>query len=312
MLIRFVTILTCASFVFTTGCRKADTPKKAGALVAANSSSAEKLEVANDPLDLNEAEQIHVVFKKRYDEFFEHYETLSDEEKIEQSSKIPTAFEYIEQWKRLAKEHPGTPTAASAYAWLCIYGSDVKEEAMKKMFGEYINSRKLKDVCLSLSIPSIPSKAVEERLELAIQLSPHSEVQGTAKLSLAQNLMYVREMCKYAKHAGKGSADKINDFYGPELGSKIRDYLKDFDSAAAQSRAIQLLESVVANHAEHKIERLNFESLGKIAKRQLFELKQLAMGQVAPEIVGKDLDGLKFKLSDYRGKVVLLSFWGDW
>jgi hypothetical protein len=35
-------------------------------------------------------------------------------------------------------------------------------------------------------------------------------------------------------------------------------------------------------------------------------------GDIAPEISGQDLDGAPFKLSDYRGKVVLLDFWGDW
>ena len=36
------------------------------------------------------------------------------------------------------------------------------------------------------------------------------------------------------------------------------------------------------------------------------------IGNQAPEIRGEDLDGVKFKLSDYRGKVVVLDFWGDW
>jgi hypothetical protein len=30
------------------------------------------------------------------------------------------------------------------------------------------------------------------------------------------------------------------------------------------------------------------------------------------DIVGKDLDGEPFSLSDYRGNVVMLVFWGDW
>jgi hypothetical protein len=37
-----------------------------------------------------------------------------------------------------------------------------------------------------------------------------------------------------------------------------------------------------------------------------------AVGMKAPEIEGEDIDGKKFKLSDYRGKVVLLDFWGNW
>jgi hypothetical protein len=38
----------------------------------------------------------------------------------------------------------------------------------------------------------------------------------------------------------------------------------------------------------------------------------LEVGNLAPEIEGEDTDGKKFKLSDYRGKVVLLDFWGHW
>jgi peroxiredoxin len=36
---------------------------------------------------------------------------------------------------------------------------------------------------------------------------------------------------------------------------------------------------------------------------------ELKAGEAAPEIEGKDLDGKDRKLSDYRGKVVLLAFW---
>jgi hypothetical protein len=53
-------------------------------------------------------------------------------------------------------------------------------------------------------------------------------------------------------------------------------------------------------------------TLGEEAAVELFELRHLAIGKVAPEIVGEDLDGKEFKLSDYRGKVVVLDFWGNW
>lgn len=37
-----------------------------------------------------------------------------------------------------------------------------------------------------------------------------------------------------------------------------------------------------------------------------------SVGDTAPDIEGTDGDGKAFKLSEYRGKVVMLDFWGDW
>jgi hypothetical protein len=39
---------------------------------------------------------------------------------------------------------------------------------------------------------------------------------------------------------------------------------------------------------------------------------KFAIGKIAPEIIGKDVDGNEMKLSDYKGKIVVLDFWGDW
>ena len=36
------------------------------------------------------------------------------------------------------------------------------------------------------------------------------------------------------------------------------------------------------------------------------------IGKLAPEIVSVDLEGQPIKLSDFRGKVVALSYWGNW
>ncbi len=36
------------------------------------------------------------------------------------------------------------------------------------------------------------------------------------------------------------------------------------------------------------------------------------LGDLIPEIEGKDFDGERFALSDYEGKVLMIDFWGDW
>jgi len=38
----------------------------------------------------------------------------------------------------------------------------------------------------------------------------------------------------------------------------------------------------------------------------------VAIGQVAPEIEGFDLNGQSLRLSEFRGQVVALAFWGHW
>ncbi len=53
-------------------------------------------------------------------------------------------------------------------------------------------------------------------------------------------------------------------------------------------------------------------TFGEVATRALFELERLQVGMLAPDFEASDENGVKFKVSDYRGKVVVLDFWGYW
>jgi hypothetical protein len=78
------------------------------------------------------------------------------------------------------------------------------------------------------------------------------------------------------------------------------------DSAAAE----ELLERAVAELSREG-EPGDPELKGQ-AERALFALRNLAVGKTAPDLSGADMDGVAFRLSDYRGKVVVLDFWGYW
>lgn len=45
---------------------------------------------------------------------------------------------------------------------------------------------------------------------------------------------------------------------------------------------------------------------------RLDNIPNLKVGGIAPEIDAEDLEGKRLKLSDYRGKVVMVVFWGSW
>lgn len=71
----------------------------------------------------------------------------------------------------------------------------------------------------------------------------------------------------------------------------------------------KLYRTIVAKYADVKGRG---GTIGETAKKALYEIEYLSVGKEAPEIKAEDLDGVEFKLTDYRGKVVLLDFWGNW
>ena len=74
--------------------------------------------------------------------------------------------------------------------------------------------------------------------------------------------------------------------------------------------AEKLFDEVIEQYGDVKAG--NRGTLGESAGAYLFEARNLVIGKTAPEIEGEDVEGKKFKLSEYRGKVVVLDFWGDW
>ncbi|MBI5365212.1 MAG: redoxin domain-containing protein [Planctomycetes bacterium] len=54
------------------------------------------------------------------------------------------------------------------------------------------------------------------------------------------------------------------------------------------------------------------QTYGQLAQGWLFVRDNLVVGKVAPDFETADENGVKWKLSDYKGKVVVLDFWGEW
>ena len=93
----------------------------------------------------------------------------------------------------------------------------------------------------------------------------------------------------------------------------IRSFLAENTQSFAATDAERAFELVIDKYGDEKpFARQPKVTIAERAKVELFELRNLRVGKEAPDSKGEDLDGKEFKLSDYRGKVVLLDFWGDW
>jgi hypothetical protein len=86
--------------------------------------------------------------------------------------------------------------------------------------------------------------------------------------------------------------------------------LRDSPDEKRRQEGEKLLEEAADKYAEVKTA---FDgTVGGKARSELFDLRSLSVGKAAPEVEGTDQDGKHFRLSDYRGKVVLLDFWSEY
>jgi thiol-disulfide isomerase/thioredoxin len=75
-------------------------------------------------------------------------------------------------------------------------------------------------------------------------------------------------------------------------------------------RTEMIYEKLAKDYADVSMGR---GTIGDTIKAALFELQNLSVGKVAPEVLCLNIDGDKEdKLSNYKGKVVVLDIWATW
>jgi thiol-disulfide isomerase/thioredoxin len=106
----------------------------------------------------------------------------------------------------------------------------------------------------------------------------------------------------------------------------FEEVVKDFGDVPYATRRVRELEALLKEPSptwngeplkpedRKRVERMlaRKTTLAGIAKAELDAMENLAVGKPAPPIDGTGMDGKPLKLSDYRGKVVVLVFWGTW
>jgi hypothetical protein len=238
---------------------------------------------------------------------------LTDEERLKFVGRVfklrsMLALKFVE----LAEKHPRDPIAVDALiqaVWQVnttpwpveLVGQDeARVRAFALLQRDYIRSNKLGTVCQRVSFGFC--QEYETFLRAVLENSPHQDVQGQACLALAHFLHNRRQRLDLAKE----QPEIATEFAGL-FGKEYLDELQRQDRAKAIAQAEAYFEQAAEKYGAVKIP--GGGTVGQSANAELYELRHLAVGKEAPDIVGEDQDGKQFKLSDYRGKVVLLDFW---
>jgi peroxiredoxin len=188
----------------------------------------------------------------------------------------------------LIKEHPAD---AAAFAAVLVLVGDLHyfldDQMTKIVLDHHMENPRMGKLCFAARYRG-GEDWVRRILEAAAEKHPQKAVRGVATFSLGD--YYRREARPFGTSPPKERVAQLlkkgTDYY--------QQTIKDFDDVTTPDGKWKLAE-----RAKHELARLK-------------NLENLQVGRPAPPISGTDLEGKPLKLEDYRGKVVVVVFWGSW
>lgn len=229
-------------------------------------------------------------FTKKLSVLAKQFREAADDESKEEVIRNRREFEVtiIDKVIQLTRDRSESSRDIRDLVW---YINRVKGDARNKVYSEltslHLNSDRLSLLAQELGRDLSPTAQTEGWLRELIEKSSSEKVKGIATFALATYLQNVND---------KAQSDSENE------------YLSNRTAEQLDTEIESLLTICQEKFADVSTDK---STLGELAKTRLLT-SQIKVGKLAPDIQGKDLDDVEFKLSDYRGKVVVIDFWGDW
>jgi hypothetical protein len=216
-------------------------------------------------------------YNKQNSDAYELYTKATTEEARAAAIQSMPGKEYLPEFRALAVEAKGTDTAVQAWLWVVRIGVETQEarEILALLLAEHIQSHAMSELCgeLRYGAEKFGQEPTVDALRALVADSPHEKVRASALFTLGTVLLA-------SKHA----------------------------ESKAEGR--DCLEAVMAEYGE--LAYGGNSTYAKAAAGFLYELDHLQIGMAAPDFATVDENGAPWKLSDYRGKVVVVDFWGFW
>lgn len=282
--------------------------------------------------------------------FSKAYQEAKTNEERQQllKEKRPQPGEYADRFLKLAEAHPESPEATKALVWVVSYarGTPSAKKALatlKEKVATLTDLDQLQKTLTTLGPQTfLLGELAPQAAEMARKNLDHPQaVRLLLWVCSATASGPSAELAKLYNNTVDLLVDRFVD--RPELGALTNFLSRDNNPAWAEKHLRRLMEKnssedVKANAtfalasllkdkdeaSQPEAEKLfagiversaNVPSLKRLvdqATNEMNDIKLRGIGKAVPDIAGDDLDGKPFKLSDYKGKVVLLDFWGFW
>ncbi len=268
-----------------------------------------------------EVNAVIMAHQKVVSDFYQNIqEKLKNAKTDEERSKIYEAFPKPDDtiaklWDLLEKNPNEKGASLTAFRWLLRnYGSNDEGQkgrarVLDLLIKNHADDPKIASLLNGLS--NMPSAKAEELLRAVLAKNPAKEAKGKACLDLGKYLKNVAEVVKQLKENPE-EGKRMESFLNKETVVNLKD--AGGDKLAKEAEAV--FEEAAAKYGDVVLytnaSTMKNVTIADQVAGYLFEFRNLAIGKTAPDIAADDLDGKPFKLSAYRGKVVVIDFWGNW
>jgi thiol-disulfide isomerase/thioredoxin len=211
--------------------------------------------------------------------------------------------EFVRRHLELAKQFPRDPVALDALVFVLTHGRSGPEvqKAADLLVRNHAQDKRAGEFCPTLA----QSVNGEKVLRALAEKNPRRAVRGLAGLFLARHLTGMASMVQTLQLPEEMADKEMAESLAPETIKR----LKARDAGQLRKEAEKWFEQVKAKYGDIDYDDQTLKSL---AGAELYFLRHLSVGSKALDIEGEDIAGKKMKLSDFRGKVVVLNFWASW
>jgi hypothetical protein len=275
--------------------------------------------------------------QQEFSKVYQSAKTNEERQKVLQE-KRPNPKPFLERALKLAQTHADSPIATDALLWSLQYGSgtDAGKKAQELLIQGFITKAKLSEIAAKLqrvrvyqAAPLLEAvvKRVESNLNekgaapLLAWVQSHSMFGPDRSVDRAGQLLldkFINDDALAVVCQTLGNSEK------PENIAKLRAVRDQTTNKKVRASATFGMAMLLKEQDDHQKEAETLfqaiaddpapddKAIVAKANAELREMKLFGLGKTIPELEGEDLQDKKFKLSDYRGKVVLLDFWGFW
>jgi thiol-disulfide isomerase/thioredoxin len=260
----------------------------------------------NDAQLKEEAREVVSQYAKDSDEYIKALrQSKTPEQRDKAEEKRPNPVPGAAKLVNWAERNPKDPLAEDLLATVVRHGRFTADaqKAANILARDHQDLHGMQFVETATQVIHWPMPVAEKWLRAYLDKSPDRQTRAMACFQLAL----------YKKWLLERAVQEMDAWWIEQLetnfGKGSTDYLKKLDPDRLTDDAISLLDRLIGEFGD--VESFG-ERFADMARRHHFQLSKLAIGKAAPEIEADDLDGAPFRLTQYRGKVVVLTFWATW